>query len=61
MVQDHSVGRIIEIGGLRKQHLDVFLFTQENAQRRRDFARGQRACRHLVQERLKEMEIPAID
>src|SRR5260370_35494022 len=51
----------IDIHGLAQKHLRVFLTTQHAAQGSSDFSGGQRAGAHLVEERLKEMEVSPVN
>ena len=46
---------------ISQQHTDIFLMTQHPANRRRDVAWRQRCRRHLIQQRLEEMVVVAID
>ena len=60
-VQNHAAAGGVEIDSIGEQHLGVFLLTQQDAQRRGDFARRQSAGGYLVQQRLKKMEVAAVD
>lgn len=51
----------IDLARVGQQHVDVLLVAQDPADRRRDVAGRQRRGGHLVQERLKEMVVVAIE
>ena len=57
---DHAVGEV-DLADLPQQHPHVRRALEDRAQRRRDLARRQRAGRHLVDERLEEVEVPPVD
>jgi hypothetical protein len=59
--QDHATVGDIEIHYLSEQHFRVAMAAQDRAQRRCDLTRRKPAGGHLVQQRLKEMKIAAID
>ena len=46
---------------LAEQHLRIAMVLENNPQRRRNLARRESAGRHLIQQRLKQVEIAAID
>ncbi len=60
-VQNETVGCDVQVDGIGEQDLGVLLFAQQDTQRRGDFSRRQRARGDLVEQRLEEMEIPAVD
>ena len=51
----------IEVADLREQDADVGLALEDRPQRIRDLAGGQRTGRHLVGERLEEVEVAPVD
>jgi hypothetical protein len=51
----------IEVGDFGHQHADVAIALEDRAQRIGDLPRRESAGRHLVGERLEEMEVPPID
>ena len=58
---EHALARGSIGAHLREQHLDVFLVAEDPADRRRDVARRQRCRRHLVQQRLEQVIVVAIE
>ena len=59
-VQDQTATGRVQVDGIGEQDLGVFLFAQQDPQRRGDFARRQRACGHLVEQGLEKMEVASI-
>ena len=51
----------IEVGDLRQQHADVAVALEDRPQRIGDLARRQRTGRHLVGERLEQVEVSPVD
>src|SRR5258706_13191105 len=61
MIQYYLALSGIEIDGVGQQNLSILLSVQQDAQRSRDFAGGQRSRGYLIQEWLKQMEVTAVD
>jgi hypothetical protein len=59
--QVHAAGGEVEAGDLGQQHADVRVALEDRAQRVGDLGRGQRAGRHLVGQRLEEVEVAPVD
>ena len=57
----HRPPRAVDGGDLRQDHLGVASPTQDGADRRGHVARVQRCRRHLVDQRLKEVMVAAVD
>ena len=51
----------INVYGLTEKNLRIFLLAQNAAQWSRNFSGRKRTSRHLVQQRLKKMKIPAVN
>ena len=58
---DRLPGGRIDVRDLAEQHLGVRLVADDAANRRRDVGRGQARGRHLVEERLEEVVVAAVD
>ena len=61
IVQEHTLGLCIHPHYLAQQHLSVLLFAQHAANRGRNFRRGEHSRCHLVQQRLKQVMVIAIN
>ena len=61
IVQEYSLGLCINPHYLAQQHLSVLLFAQHAANRGRNFRRGEHSRCHLVQQRLKQVMVIAVD
>ena len=59
--QDQSLAGPVDFAHLGKQHFDVRLAPQNPADRRSNVPRGQRGHRHLIEQRLKDMVVAAVD
>jgi hypothetical protein len=57
----HPLGRGVEAGHLAQQDVRVALPAQDRPERRRDVAGGQQRRRHLVQQRLEQVVVRAVD
>jgi hypothetical protein len=60
-VEEHPHSGHVDVGGVGEQHRDVLLMAQHPADRRRDVARRQRGGGHLVEQRLEQMVVVAIE
>ena len=58
--QPHPPGRQVDRRYVCHQHPRIGLAGEKPAQRIGDLARGQRPRRHLIQQRLEEMEVPPV-
>src|SRR4029079_15651312 len=59
--QDQRSALSIHADDLGKQHFDVFLVPENPADTTRDTTRRERRACHLIQQRLKEVVVPAIE
>ena len=60
-VRDDDAALEVDLGDLAQHHAHVLRALEHGAQRGRDLAGRQRAGRHLVDERLEEVEVAAVD
>ena len=57
----HVLALRIDIDGFAEQHLRIFLPAENTTQGRGNFPRRERTSRDLIEQRLKQVEIAAID
>jgi len=61
VAQQHAAASGIEAGHFALQDAHVPLVPEYRPQRRRNIRRRQAPCCHLIQQRLKQVEVPSID
>ena len=57
----NNVALLVDAARLRHEQIDVFVVAEERTHRVGDFARLQNRSRHLIQQRLEQVEIVTID
>ncbi len=60
VIKNYGAALGVQIDGFAQQHLRVLLPPQHGAKRRGDFAWRQRASGHLIEQRLEQVEIAAV-